>query len=644
MKNTTCVSFIAVLATFLMVAGSIQAGPISVTHQTTPQTTTLSYHFSVPQAEVNDGLTTIHLAEATNSRDTPGAPILPVVMKTLEFPMGTHLIDIQCTPGDITTQHLSEKIAPAVAPMTDGSDAPAPQQIPDTTIYSSDQLYPAEWYSYRLTGGLNSDNVLTTFLTIQINPVRYDPADGTLQSLSDLSLSVTTEKPACPIAPLTTTYDLLIISYDSYAPLLKQLVNHKISHGIKTNLVTMSSIKKGTDFPVQGKTTQEKIKYFIKNAKETWNITYVMLVGNYWQVPVQYSYLETDKGQRYQELKFATDLYYADLYDGSGNFQTWDTNNNGKCAEWPWNHARTDVVDLAPDVYVGRLACVNKAEVRTAVNKIITYENTTAKADWFNKIIGIGGDTFPPSEEGGTNYPEGEICTEKGLEILSNFTGTRLWMSLGNLTTKSIINVVNQGCGFLYFSGHGNPRSWATHLMGDYVNWTGKFQNKDMYQLKNKNMYPIMIVGGCHNSELDVTPLRFIQGILKEGFRYFTYNDTWLGSYYLYNWVPQCWGWVFVAVPNGAIGSIGSIGFGCVTTGDYDHDGIPDCIQGADGWLETQFLTLYHDNHANFLGQAYNQAVGNYAHTFPVNTTYYDAKVLETHMLFGDPSLKIGGY
>jgi len=428
--------------------------------------------------------------------------------------------------------------------------------------------------------------------------------------------------------------------------LLKQLVNHKISHGVQTKLVTMSDIKKETYFPVEGKTIQEKIKYFIKNAKETWNVTYVMLVGNYWQVPVQYTYLETDTGGKFQELKFATDLYYADLYDAQGNFSSWDTNNNGKTGEWPYpeSHGPVDAVDLVPDVHLAREACMFKAEVKTVVKKIITYENTTAGKDWFKTLIGVGGDTFPNGDEGGTNFSEGEVCTGAAVQIMSDFTGIKLWMSLGNLTTDSIIQQVNNGCGFLYFSGHGNPRSWATHLNGDYTNWTGKFQNKDMYQLKNKNMYPIMIVGGCHNSEVDTTPMNFIRGVLKEGSNYWKVNNTFLGEIYLYNWWPQCWGWAFVSAPNAAIASLGSIGYGCVSIGDYDHNGIPDCIEGYDGWLETQFFKLYHDDHISILGQTYDQAVTNYVHTFPVDTNRYDAKVLETHMLFGDPSLQIGGY
>ena len=648
MKRKEFIPIIAVLATLLMIAGSIQAGPVGTTKQAnSPLTSTISLRFSLPQVEQNDGFTTIQLKEATNSRNIPGEPILPIVMKTLEFPLGTHIINVQCSPVEITDLHLARKITPAVAPVTDAADTqPLPQPVPDETIYSSDQLFPATWYSYRLTGGLNQENILTTFLTVQINPVRYNPVDDVLQSIDSISLTITYEKPDHSSTPLTTSYDMVIISYTPYAPLLQQLVNHKISHGIQTKLVTMSDIRKGTYFPVEGKTIQEKIKHFIKNAKETWNVTYVMLVGNYAQVPVQYSYLETDTGARYEELKFATDLYYADLYDALGNFSNWDTNNNGKCAEWPYpeGHGPVDAVDLVPDVHLARLACMTKSEVKTVVQKIITYENTTAGKSWFKKLIGIGGDTFDKSMEGGTDYNEGEVCTGKAMEIMTDFTKVKLWTSLENLSTESILAEVSKGCGFLYFSGHGAPRSWATHVNGDYVNWTGDFKNKNMVKLENTGMYPIVLVGGCHNSELDVTPLHFITGLLKEGLNYFKSNETFLGEYYLYDWVRECWSWVFVSVPNGAIASTGSVGFGCVSIGDNDHNGIPDCIEGYDGWFETQFFKLYHDDHIDVLGQTYDQTVTNYVHSFPVDTNRYDAKVLETHILFGDPSLKIGGY
>ena len=45
-----------------------------------------------------------------------------------------------------------------------------------------------------------------------------------------------------------------------------------------------------------------------------------------------------------------------------------------------------DVMDLYPDVAVGRLACRSTTEVQDAVAKIISYETTTYGADWFERI------------------------------------------------------------------------------------------------------------------------------------------------------------------------------------------------------------------------------------------------------------------
>ena len=198
------------------------------------------------------------------------------------------------------------------------------------------------------------------------------------------------------------------------------------------------------------------------------------------------------------------------------------------------------------------------------VDKIITYENNAAGQDWFNRMVVVGGDTFDKSWEGGTDYNEGEAATEKALDYMPQYSPIELWTSLGNLTTSSIHDEISKGCGFLYFCGHGSPKSWATHNNSDYVNWTGYYKNMDMPKLTNKEMYPILIVGGCHNSELDTAPKNLIIGFLKEGRNYFTVNDTWLGSYWKYNYALECWSWVLVKVKGGAIASIGSSGYGGV--------------------------------------------------------------------------------
>ncbi len=648
MKKRDFIVIISILTTLIVVVGSIQAG--NTQRHNTPskslQTTTLTYQFSQPLIQTSDTYATIHLTEATGFRTIAGEPILPLVMKTIELPFGTLINDMKCTITSQPQIPINQKITPAVQPVPFPSDDLTIQPTENKEIYTNNQVFPDTWYSYRLTAGLNRQNIQTTFLTIQINPVRYNPVQYTIQPLDSITIDISYEPPSPSSSSYTEEYDMIIICKDSYSRLLEPLVTHKNTHGIQTKLIPISDISAETYFPAEGRDTQEQIKYFIKNAKETWNITYVMLVGNYAQVPTRYSSLETDTGGLYEELKFVSDLYYADLYTGNGSFSSWDTDNDGLYAEWPYpeGHPAEDVVDLVPDVHLARLACMFKSEVKTMVDKIITYENTAAGKEWFNRMVVIGGDTFDKSIEGGTDYNEGEEATAKALEYMPQFIPVKLWASLENLSLETIQNEISKGCGFLYFVGHGSPKSWATHNNGDYINWTGNYKNTDMPDLTNKGMPPILLVGGCHNSELDSAPKNLILGFLKEKLDYFRINETWFGSYFKYNYALECWSWVFVKVKGGAIASTGSSGFGGVNVGDYNHDDIPDCTQGLDGWFELEFFRLYNQGNITVLGQTYDQVLTGYVQNFPVDTYRYDAKILQTHILLGDPSLQIGGY
>jgi len=89
---------------------------------------------------------------------------------------------------------------------------------------------------------------------------------------------------------------------------------------------------------------------------------------------------------------------------------------------------------------------------------------------------------------------------------------------------------------------------------------------------------------------------------------------------------------------------MGSTGYGGVNVGDANTNDIPDCIEGADGWFETQFFRLYNEENLDILGETYGQTLTDYVNNFPVYYDRYDCKIVETHELFGDPSLKMGGY
>jgi len=597
------------------------------------ETMTFSYRFSHPDITETSDFLSLHCQEANSYLSIPGAPLLPSYFVTTEFPLGTKITTISITVMEETDLPLSKKITPSSTPLPSAAASDKDVLTKNQDIYQKNELYPEEVLSYTTHGGLNRKNDHVTFLALQIYPFRYNPSQNILKCISHVDVSITYQEAPSFQYSQEEEYDFLILTYDGYTRLLQPLATHKEEHDISTKIVTLSEIYTGSYFPVEGRDCAEQVKYFIKNAVEQWNTSYVMLVGNFRRFPVRYAHLETDKGGFYEELQFLSDLYFADIYDGEGNFSSWDSDGDGLYAEWldEEPYEMEDEVDLAPDVHLGRLACMFRFEVRTVVHKIIEYEESAHDSEWFNSMIVVGGDTFNKSYENGTDYNEGEVVTAEALEYMDGFQPVTLWTSLGNLTTANIQREISNGAGFLYFAGHGNPSDWSTHENGKYDEWTEGLKNRQMYRLSNAGKYPILMVGGCHNSEFDVS----LFNLLKGPYMAWAYGI----------WTPECWSWVFVKkYGGGALASMGSTGYGGVNIGDFNHNDIPDCIEGADGWFETQFFRLYKQENIDVLGETYSQTVTDYVTTFPVLLNRYDAKIVETHVLFGDPTLRIGGY
>jgi len=305
------------------------------------------------------------------------------------------------------------------------------------------------------------------------------------------------------------TYDLLIITPSKFTRALQSLVEHKNRVGVQTTMFTLGQIYREM---VEGRDKPEKIKYFIKDAVEDWGIKYVMLVGNFRSMPVRYCYND-EPWEVYPEPNFISELYYADIYDQYGEFSSWDTNDNGIFGEWEGESAQDYDIDLYPDVFVGRLACRNRLEVRIMVNKIITYETTTYGKEWFNRIVAIAGDTYPDGQ-----YPfptpeyEGEENALIAIEYMPDFEPTTLFTSDETLSgPDDVINAITQGCGFLFFDGHANPGSWSTHKPNS-KEWVNGLSLQDMGRLRNGDKLPVCIVGGCHNLQFDVALTNFLKG------------------------------------------------------------------------------------------------------------------------------------
>jgi hypothetical protein len=390
-------------------------------------------------------------------------------------------------------------------------------------------------------------------------------------------------------------YDMIIISPNLFSTALQPLIDHKNSRNVKTILMTTEEIY--NSYP--GRDKPEQIKYFIKNALDTWGITYVMLVGGANQIPGRYTniYFEYD----YQdEWNFLSDLYYADIYDEDMIFSSWDTNENDLFAEYNW-FGRYDELDLYPDVQLGRLACVNNNEVDICVNKIITYETEKAYSQyWFRNVVYMGGDSLPGDEE---QVDEGEYVNNKVIEILDNFTADRIWASNGRLYQSSNINAaINNGAGFVFFNGHGHTHVWATHPHESY-NWIpiGQYTNSHVSSLSNGNKLPIVISDACYHCQFDVA--------------------------------SDCFGWNFITNPEG-----GAIAYLGGTDIDVSYGGVDIITKGIER-LCLLISTNYMEGDTTF-GELWSNGISSYIND---DMDEIDYITVEEFQPFGDPSLVIAG-
>ena len=278
-----------------------------------------------------------------------------------------------------------------------------------------------------------------------------------------------------------------------------------------------------------------------------------------------------------------------------------------------------------------------------------------------------------------TMYYEGEWVTgEKAVNgrggalsyMPEDFDTEIIWCSNGKFNgPDDVISSFSEGYGFAFFSGHGSPGYWGDQypgIPGDrrygsvdglvvsnlrlYPPFISEQPAWPMKTLSNTGKLPITIVGGCHNSLINVS-------LIPSATQYYIMrffgrdNGMWTGI----QLVPQCWSWYMVQLPNtGSIATIGNTGLGWGWEGEF-------CTVGAgDGWISSEFFKQYGEHYGQegnqTLGQVYLQTQTSYVNSFKDFTLpecwwfpdlgwdYIDAQAVQQWILLGDPSLMIGGY
>lgn len=283
---------------------------------------------------------------------------------------------------------------------------------------------------------------------------------------------------------------LIIVAPNAFHPALKRFVEFK-NQSRPTELLSLESTIKEE----QGADDPEKVKRRLFRLWKDKKVTHVLLVGDADVFPVRYMVLDRATPAAFDYAFYPSDLYYADLADAQGEFETWNKAHDGFHAGYygevrgeknkndPINY---DGIDYLPEIAVGRWPVNTVQEVERLVAKSVRYEETLASRTRLAGYLVVGG--WVDSRKQFTQL-SGKLSDWKPQQL---FYG-------GNVkdapSSAHVIQLMTQGVHIIFHSGHGESHGWDQSL-----------GSRDLGQLKNADKLPIILSAGCSTAYLATLP------------------------------------------------------------------------------------------------------------------------------------------
>jgi hypothetical protein len=286
-------------------------------------------------------------------------------------------------------------------------------------------------------------------------------------------------------------HELLIIGPAAWRKSLDRFARYKSDTALPAAVVTIEDAEAqlpGVDGP-------EKIKRCIEREHRLRGTKYVLLVGDANVFPVRYiRAVNTEWGT----IFYPSDLYYADLYDTTGAFDDWDADGDGIYAEMDFKETSSgpkfniDKVNLVPDVVVGRVPASTLAEADTYFHKVMGYEFAARESvafgypsRWFRKALIVGGnDGF--GNKAVSNQHAAPLA-DAGFTIVRRYRDEQPWSSMDDAgRAGELTRLLEEGAGFLHYYAHGNTNSFS-----------GWFADTDVAGVDNAGRLPVLVAISC---------------------------------------------------------------------------------------------------------------------------------------------------
>ena len=593
-----------------------------LTPATADEILSFSFSFDSPQIESRGDHYAVSMP-GSPSMGNPGRPIVPLRTAYILLPPGQRLshISVDTAPEVVLPGRFPLVWGQRQQPMSTPADtAPTP---PDAAIYSSRDPFPRD--THRLVGVWSMRG--RRIAVINLHPVRYIPAEGTLSYFPRLSVQLQTvpsadaftetvqmirtspdgnrrlaaliENPealgsydalvglkdmAGPADPslYDEIYPLVIITDQSLVPDFQPLADFKTGRGLRTKVITTQEIASG--YP--GGDLPEQIRNCILEAYMTWQTEYVLLGGDDEVVPHRGLFAEAFG---YTDDDIPSDLYYGAL-DGSWNQDGDDL----------WGEPGED--DLLVEVGIGRAPVDDHIEAQNFVEKLIRYEETPvldqtvealmAAEELFDNPLTWGGDYKDEIRYGSDSHG----FVTQGCP--SRFTVNTLYdRDLGYTWWGGILlNLMNEGTHLINHVGHTSVTR-ALRLSADQV-------FDDLTNDGIDHSYFLVYSQGCYAASFD--------------------NRNPGGAY-----LDDCVAEALVAGERGAVAFVGNSRYGWAESG---------ATNGASQFFDRQFFDALFGEGINTLGSINDDSRADnlWALDFEgIRWCYYGQNLL------GDPSLAV---
>ncbi len=374
-----------------------------------------------------------------------GAPMLPVVREHIEIPQGAtprlRILNAVYTEGTLSDFGIDHPIYPVQPPVEKIPGAlEAAEFVIDDATYAVDAFGPD---APAVLGDVRQSRA-HRHVELEIYPVQYNPASGTVRVLTSIEIAVDfegadwaltneiVERYASPAfdelaaanllnahafssrAVLGLPIGYLIITHDPFYEAIQTLA------GLRHRLGYETTVTRTSDIP--GGATTTAIKNYIQEAYDTWPVppTFILLIGDYPQIP----------GFQGVSSSTASDLYYTAM-DGA--------------ADW------------LPDILIGRFSCTTESQVAHLADKTTDYIRYAlgSGTDWIKKATFMASSDNYTVSEGTHNYVISTWLEPDGYTVFKRYSVTY------SATTQQCIDDINGGISQLTYSGHGSTNGWA---------------------------------------------------------------------------------------------------------------------------------------------------------------------------------------